>query len=202
MRRTKYVACAALVLAVFSAKAAGAASSPYPATLKMQRGLYESSTGHTLPWGTTLTAAQARQVTLKSSGPTFRWGVWRENAGLGQFPVRSVDGGAHWTAAGPQLATDWVGGGIYFVSKVISEGSSSVVMVSNAIIDVTTNGGHQWYQYLNAASDWTITAYSVSGGIGLRISPFPDEMLPKGSYAIYELDVARHQWRRTEQSLG
>jgi hypothetical protein len=116
--------------------------------------------------------------------------------------VRSVDGGAHWTAAGPQLATDWVGGGIYFVSKVISEGSSSVVMVSNAIIDVTTNGGHQWYQYLNAASDWTITAYSVSGGIGLRISPFPDEMLPKGSYAIYELDVARHQWRRTEQSLG
>jgi hypothetical protein len=181
----------------------GAASSPYPATLTMQRGLTESATGRALPWGTTLTAAQARRVTLRSSGPTYRWGEWQEHAGPGQFPVRSVDGGARWTAAGPQLASDCAGGGQYFVSKVISESSSSVVMVSNSIIDVTTDGGHQWYQYLNAYGNWSIAAHAVSGGgIGLRVSPASYATLPKASYALYVLDVAHHKWRRTGQSLG
>jgi len=202
MRRVHYVACATLVLAVFSATLAGAASSPYPATLTMQRGLTESAAGHALPWGTSLTAAQARRVTLRSSGPTYRWGVWKEYAGPGQFPVRSIDGGAHWTAAGPQLATDWAGGAIYFVTRVISESSSAVVMVSNAVIDVTTDGGHQWYQYLNGADNWSIAARAVSGGgIGLRVSPASYATLPKASYALYVLDVAHHQWRRTGQSL-
>jgi hypothetical protein len=85
---------------------------------------------------------------------------------------------------------------------VISEGSSAVVMVSNAVIDVTTDGGHQWYQYLNAYDNWSITAHAVSGGgIGLRIGPASYSSLPKASYAIYVLDVARHRWRRTGQSL-
>ncbi len=203
MRRVDYVACATLVLAVFSATLAGAASSPYPATLTMQRGLTESAAGHALPWGTSLTASQARWVTLRSSGPTYRWGVWKENGGPGRFPVRSIDGGARWTAAGPQLATDWAGGGIFYVSRVISESSSAVVMVSNAVIDVTTDGGHQWYQYVNGADNWSITAHAVSfGGIGLRIGPASYSTLPKASYALYVLDVARHQWRRMGQSLG
>jgi hypothetical protein len=197
------MALAITVSASQGIEVAGATSSPYPATLTMQRGLTESATAHTLPWGTTLTAAQARRVTLRSSGTTYRWGVWKEYAGPGQFPVRSVDGGAHWTAAGPQLATDWAGGGIYFVSNVISESSSSVMMVSNAVIDVTTDGGHQWYQYLNGADNWLIAAHAVSGGgIGLRVSPASYATLPKTSYALYVLDVAHHQWRRTVQSLG
>jgi hypothetical protein len=184
-------------------KRSGAASSPYPATLTMQRGLTESATGHALPWETTLSAAQARRVTLSSSGPTYRWGVWKEYAGPDQFPVRSVDGGARWTAAGPQLATDWAGGSLYLVSKVISESSSSVVMVSNSVIDVTTDGGHQWYQYLNAADNWSIAAHAVSGGgIGLRVGPTSYATLPNASYALYVLDVAHHKWRRTGQSLG
>jgi len=203
MRRASFTFFGTLALAVSIVNVAGAASSPYPATLTMQRGLTESATNHPLPWGTTLTAAQARRVTLRSSGPTYRWGVWKENAGPGQFPVRSIDGGARWTAAGPQLATDWVGGGIYFVTKVISESSSAVVMVSNAVIDVTTDSGRQWYQYLNAADNWSITAHAVSfGGIGLRVSPASYATLPKASYALYVLDVAHHQWRRTGQSLG
>jgi hypothetical protein len=202
MQRMSFTFLGTLALAVSIVNVAGAASSPYPATLTMQRGLTESAAGHALPWGTTLSAAQARRVTLESSGPTYRWGVWKENAGPGQFPVRSVDGGTRWTAAGPQLATDWAGGSLYFVSKVISESSSSVVMVSNSVIDVTTDGGHQWYQYLNAADNWSIAAHAVSGGgIGLRVSPASYATLPKTSYALYVLDIARHLWRRTGQLL-
>jgi hypothetical protein len=202
MRRGRSVAGAALVLAVFSVTVAGAASSPYPVTLTMQRGLTESAAGHALPWGTKLTAAQARWVTLRSSGLIYRWGVWKENGGPGTFPVRSTDAGAHWMAAGPQLATDWAGGSLYYVSKVISESSSAVVMVSNSIIDVTTDSGHQWYQYINTADNWSITAHTVSGGgTGLRIGPASYSTLPKASYAIYVLDVAHHQWHRTGQSL-
>jgi hypothetical protein len=202
LRRVHGAAGAALALSVFVATVASAASSPYPATLKMQRGLSQSATGQALPWGTALTAVQARRVTLKSSGSTYRWGVWKEHAGPGQFPVRSVDGGVHWTAAGPQLATDWAGGSLYFVSKVIPESSSSVVMVSNSIIDVTTDGGHQWYQYLNTADNSSITGHAVGGGgIGLRIGPASYALLPKASYAFYVLDVAHHLWRRISQSL-
>ncbi len=201
-RRTDCVACAILALAVFSSTAASATSSPYPATLSMRRGLSQSSTNPALPWGTTLTSLQAKQVTLKSSGPTFRWGVWKKDGGPDTFPVRSTDSGAHWTEAGPQLATDWAGGSLFYVSKVIPESSTSVVMVSNAIIDVTTDSGHQWYQYLNTADDWSITGHEVSGrGIGLRIGPASYALLPKASYAFYVLDVARHQWHRTAQLL-
>jgi hypothetical protein len=202
MRRINYAVIGALVLAVSLMNVAGATSSPYPATLKMQHGLYESNTARALPWETILTAAESQWVTLKSSGAIDQWGVWKEHGEAGQFPVRSTDGGAHWMAAGPQLASDWVGGGIYYVTKVISEGKSSVVMVSNAVIDVTTDGGRQWYQYLNTASDWIISAQVVKGGIGLHVRPFPDGNLPKGSYAIYVLDVTHHKWLRTRQSEG
>jgi hypothetical protein len=105
-------------------------------------------------------------------------------------------------AAGPQLATDWAGGGIYYVNKVISDGTSSVVMVSNAVIDVTTDGGRRWFQYLNPASDWIISFQAVSVSIGLRIRPFPDGDLPKGSYATYILNDSRHEWVRTSESVG
>ncbi len=95
-----------------------------------------------------------------------------------------------------------MGGGIYFVNRVIAESSWAVVMVSNAVIDVTTDSGHQWYQCLNAYDNWSITTHAVKGGgIGLRIGPASYSSLPKASYAIYVLDVAHHQWRRTGQSL-
>lgn len=152
MRSVRSVLGAALVFTVYSLTAVGAASSPYPAKLMMQRGLTESAMGRALPWGTKLSAAQSHWVTLSSPpyrGSTFRWGVWRKGGGPSQFPVRSSDGGAIWMAAGPQIASDWAGGGIYFVDRVIWESPTSVVMVSNAVIDVTTDGGHHWYQYLN-----------------------------------------------------
>jgi len=176
---------------------------PYPATLKMQRGLYDGG-GHipALPWGRVIPASQLRWINIKSSGAIDEWGVWRPNGDGGLYPVRSTDGGVHWTAAGPLLATDWAGGGIYYVGKVISDGPTSVVMVSNAVIDVTTDGGRQWYQYLNPASDWIIGGQPVSVSIGIRIRPFPDGNLPKGSYATYVLNDARHEWVRTSQSIG
>jgi hypothetical protein len=190
-----------LVFVALSVTATGAASSFYPATLTMQRGLTESHGVSALPWGATLSAAQARWVTVESSGRTDRWGVWKGDGGPAQFPVRSTDGGARWTAAGPQLASDWVGGGIYMVNKVIAEGSSAVVMASNFVIDVSTDSGHQWYQYVNPGTPWTMAAYAVhGGGIGLRISPVSYATLAKASYAVYVLNVAHHQWHRTMQS--
>jgi hypothetical protein len=181
---------------------AGAKAS-FPATLKMRRGLYDGGgDNRALPWGTVLPAAQSRWVSLKSSGPAGEWGVWRPNGELGMFPVRSIDGGAQWTSAGPQLATDWAGGGIYFVNHVIAEGPSSAVMVSNAVIDVATDGGRQWYQYLNTASDWIIGSQAVSLSIGLRIHMFPDGQFAKRGYATYVLNATRHEWVRTGESFG
>jgi hypothetical protein len=185
------------------AKSVAGTKASFPATLKMRRGLYDGGSDNpALPWGTAVPAAQSRWIKVKSSGPIDEWGVWRPNGDGGLFPVRSNDGGAHWAAAGPQLATDWVGGGIYYVNKVIAEGPSSVVMVSNAVIDVTTDGGRHWFQYLNPASDWIISAQSVSVSIGLRIHMFPNGQFTKRGYATYVLNATRHEWVRTGLSLG
>ncbi len=177
---------------------------PYPAKMTMQHGLTFSSVGRSLPWGTTLTSAQARWVKLTSSGGPYWWGVWDPNGDPSTYPVRSTDDGAEWTAAGPQLATDWAGGGLFYVSKVFAEGPSDVVMVSNSIIDVTTDSGHQWYQYLSPDDDWTIAADAIGGGvIGIRVSPASyATSLPTASYAIYALDVTDHRWHRIGQSLS
>jgi hypothetical protein len=191
-----------LMLAVVCVSVAAASSSPYPSKLKMQAGLLFSKTAHDPPpWGAALTAAQVRWVTIKSAGPRYRWGVWEQDGGPPTFPVRSLNGGVTWRVAGPQLATDWAGGSLYYVYKVFPEGSSAVVMVSDSVVDVTTNNGRQWYQYMNPASDWTITAHAVSTGIGLRVGPTADKNLPKGSYANYVLNVAHHQWIRASESL-
>jgi uncharacterized membrane protein YfcA len=90
---------------------------------------------------------------------------------------------------------------VCMVTKVIPEGSSGVVMVSDGAIDVSTDSGRQWYQYVNWAGGWVMAAYAVPGsGIGLRISAASYARLPKASYAIYVLNVARHQWHRTLES--
>ena len=120
---------ATLAIAAFAADGiavSAAAASPYPAILVMHHGLSQSGDSGGSPWGTKLTAAQAREVKVKSVGPTFRWGVWYKYP-ASQFPVRSSDSGAHWTAAGPQLASDWAGGSLFYVTKVISESPTSVV---------------------------------------------------------------------------
>ncbi len=203
MRKVRHFFEVVLVIGVLSASPAAASPSPFPATLTMQRGLTESAAGHALTWGTELTVAQARWVTLKSSvrSPS-QWGVWKPRGGPGQFPVRSGDYGHHWTAAGPQLATDWAGGSLFYVTRVIWESPSAVVMVSNSIIDVTTDGGHQWYQYLNSADNWSITGHLVLGaGIAIRVGPASYSTLPKASYALYVYVAAHHHWHRIAQSL-
>jgi hypothetical protein len=193
----------ALALAAGAPTFAGGAPSRYPATMAMRRGLAFSATGEALAWGTTLTAAQARWVTPRSPTAADEWGVWRAGGGPATFPVRSTDRGATWRAAGPQLASDWAGGSLYEVTTVLAEGPAAAVMVSHSVIDVTTDGGRQWYQYLHAPDDWTIARHAVrGGGVGLRISPASYSALAKSSYALYVLDVARHVWRRTFQSLG
>ncbi len=173
--------------------------------MKMQDGLTFSSTGASgqLPWGAVLSAGQARWVTITSSGPTYRWGVWRQDGGAPLFPVRSTNGGTTWTAAGPQLATDWAGGALYYVSKVLAISPTSVAMVSNSVLDVTTDSGHHWYQYLNALDNWNFAVSRLKDGrIGLRVSPASYARLPKSSYALYVLNVAQHRWIRTSESLS
>jgi hypothetical protein len=201
----KYLApfCLGLTLAVASVPVAAASSSPYPSKLAMQAGLLFSESAHPAPrWGTLLTAAQARWVTIKSSGTSYRWGVWKLDGLVATFPVRSVDGGVTWRVAGPQLATDWAGGSLYDVGKVFPESPNTVVMVSNSVIDVTTDGGRHWYQDMNAADNWSINRHSNDAGISIRIGATKySSNLPKDSYAVYDLNVASHQWIRVSESL-
>lgn len=186
---------AAVVLATSLAGAGTPVS--YPATLPLSRGLAQSAIGHARAWGTPLSAAQARWVRESSPRRAFRWGVWQEGGRPSTYPVRSTDGGIRWTAAGPQLATDWAGGSLYYVQKVYAISPQSVVMVSNAVIDVTTDGGRQWFQYLNPADDWSMVAYRArGGGIDLRVSPARFSRAGKPSAALYVLNVAHHRWRR------
>jgi hypothetical protein len=91
---------------------------------------------------------------------------------------------------------------VYSVSKVFSEGPNAIVMVSNSVIDVSTGGGRQWYQYLNSADIWDIASYPADGLVELPISGASYSQLPKGSYALYVLSVARHQWHRVHQSIA
>lgn len=202
MARLPLLLSCAVVLVTSFAPEVGASSSPYPATLKIQHGLAMSNAVRALPFGTKLTASEARWIKFRSAGYGVEWGVWKQAGGPPQFPVRSVDGGAHWTVAGPLLATDWVGGGIFYITRVIPEGPSAVAMVSGAVIDVTVDAGRLWYQYVNGADNWSFTSHPVSSHIGLRVGPASYSLLPKASYAIYVLDVVHLQWRRIAQSLS
>lgn len=90
--------------------AANAVTLPYPRTLTMQKGLLFSNAVSNIPkWGTELTAAEARWVTIQSKADDDRWGVWKIGGESETVAVRSADGGATWRVAGPMLATDWVG---------------------------------------------------------------------------------------------
>jgi hypothetical protein len=201
-RRVVPTVVAALVVA-FPVSLAGAVAAPYPSTLTMQHGLLFSNAVSNIPkWGTELTAAEARWVTIKSASDVDRWGVWKMGGESETVAVRSVNGGVTWKVAGPMLATDWAGGGLYYVSKVFGEGLKNVVMVSNSVIDVSTDGGRQWYQYVNTADNWNIKSYSTSAGMELRVGGASYAQLPKDSYALYLFNVAHHQWHRIRLSMS
>lgn len=196
--------CGALTVVGVQRTMAGAstdATSPFPAVLVMRYGLAESSSGRSAPWGSPMARSQVKLVGVNPWDHRVEWGVWQQSGAPALFPVRSRDGGRHWAAAGPMLATDWAGGAVYYVDRVITESSSAVVMVSNAVIDLTTDSGHRWYQYVNGADNWSITRSTVTGGIGIRVSPASYAQLPKGAFAIYRLDLARHRWLRVGESL-
>lgn len=193
----------AVAAASWAASGATAAASPFPAVLVMSSGLTMSNTVKAPPWGTVLSARQSRWISIKSRSGTIRWGVWHEDQGPAIFPVRTTDAGARWEVVGPLLATDWAGGSLYYVTAALAEGASSVVMVSPSIIDVTTDAGHRWFQYLNVASDWAIVSYPMSGGrTAIRVSGAANATFAKTWYAVYVLDVARHRWRRVVESLS
>jgi hypothetical protein len=202
LARTTMTAVVVILVASLPSSAASATPSPYRATLTMQHGLLFSNSVNDVPKrGVQLTAAQSQWVTIKSAAGLVQWGVWRPEGNPETIAVRSVNGGATWVVAGPMLATDWVGGSLYYVSKVFSEGPGAVVMVSNSVIDVSTDGGRQWYQYLNSADNWDIALYPTNGATELRISGASYSQLPKGSYALYVLNVAHHLWHRLRQTV-
>lgn len=180
-----------------------AVTSPYPLTLQMTPGLLFATATRAPAWGTSLGAAQNRWVKVVSTGPTWRWGVWRPNGVAPLYPVRRASATSPWTAAGPALASDWVGGGIYYVTRVIGESRSSALFVSNAVIDLTTDAGHHWFQYVNPEDIWSMTRYNLSGRPGLRVGP--DQWAtrpPRRSYALYVLQAEEHRWHRVSQFLG
>jgi hypothetical protein len=177
--------------------------SPYPAVLSMTPGLLFSKDDTFVRRGSVLTASESRSVTASSPATRVRWGVWRDVTT--QYPVRSLDAGSTWVVSGPGLASDWAGGSLYYVSRVITESATAVVMVSNSIIDVSTDDGLRWYQYLNASDNWNMSEHnSAEGVIGLRVGPdqWALNAFPKGSYALYRLDVAQHRWRRVSQHVA
>jgi hypothetical protein len=143
-------------------------------------------------------------VKFATGGHGDLWGVWDQGGYPNIYPVRSDDGGATWTEAGPQLATDWAGGGLYYVDHVIPVSPNAVVMVSNSIIDVTLDGGRHWFQSLNAADNWQMRACTAGENtICLRVGPASYARgLPKGSYALYVLETAHLRWLRFAQSLA
>ncbi len=185
-----------------SALAAASTStvSPFPRLLVMQRGLSQSSLVRARPWGSPMATSQVTVVGVTPSQPRVEWGVWRRHDGPTLFPVRSLDGGHHWSAAGPMLATDWAGGSLFYVTRVLAQSASAVVMVSNAVIDVTTDAGHVWYQYVNELDNWSMTRATLAGGIGLRVGPTSYAQLPPHAFAIYRLEVAHHRWLRVRHS--
>lgn len=177
--------------------------SPFPRVLRMQKGLQFSNGGHHYPFGTAIPSNQDKWVQHRSGPASDMWGVWEANGSPSVYPAESTDGGADWSVVGPQLATDWAGGSIFYIDKVFVDGDGVVVMVSNAVIDLTTDGGRQWYQYLNGAADWTMASCSAGGVTCLQVRAAGWVVsLPRGSHAVYDLDPAIHEWRRVEQSLS
>ncbi|MDE3007926.1 MAG: hypothetical protein KGI14_02695 [Acidobacteriota bacterium] len=172
------------------------AANSWPATLVMQRGLSQSRYFHPPAWGTVLSPRQANDVALRESSRGAWWGVWRQGGGPPELAVRSVDEGQHWVVASPVLASDWVGGGIYYVNAVYPENASTVVIVSNAVIDLTTDGGRRWYQYVNTADDWTMRVRFRGGALELLVRPAPYATALANTRATYHLSVRDHRWRR------
>lgn len=190
--------------AVMALGAAHVSLPPFPVAIFMQHGLTTIKAVKPPAWGTAIAASDVKWITHRSLPSTVEWAVWAKDGGPETFPIVSTDHGHTWTVAGPMLATNRSGGAIFGVTRVFSEGPTSVVMVSNAVIDVTTDSGHHWFQFLNPRDDWSMTRATVpagTSGIGLRIAPAPNSKLPKSDYAVYRLVVSQHRWLRISESV-
>ncbi len=200
------VAALATALSVGPQASASAASSPYPLTLQATAGLLFSKQDTFIARSTALDAVQDRDVALVSSAGTTRWGVLNPPCGATQYPVRSLDAGHSWSVEGPALATDWAGGSLYCATATIAVSASEVIYVSDSVIDVSTDVGRHWYQYVWAADDWSMTRHVFTDGtIGLRVGPdrwAAGSSMPVHSYALYRYQVAAHRWRRVAESLS
>ena len=189
-------------VAVISLASAKSPYPPFPAQLTMSRGVTFPIKVAALPWGTPIATTQNLWVTLKARAPGVEWGVWDKSGGSSQFPVRSTDGGIHWRAAGPLLSTHWSGGDRFRVVGVFTHGAASVVMVSAASVDVSTDGGHQWYEARVPNDIWSMTSVTFAAGTyGLRVEPLWAAPFSSSPFAVYLLDSTHHQWIRVQQSL-
>ena len=180
--------------------------SPFPSTLQASAGLLFAKDDTFISRDTVLNARQAREVALTSSTGTTRWGVLNPRCGATQYPVRSLDAGRTWSVQGPALATDWAGGSLYCATATVAVSASEVIYVSDSVIDVTTDAGLHWFQYVWAADDWSMSRHDFAGGVvGLRVGPdrwAAGSSMPVHSYALYEYLVGQHRWHRVGQYLG
>lgn len=138
-----------------------------------------------------------------------RWSVWCDVTA--QFPVESTDGGRRWVVAGPLLANDWVGGSMYYVSRVSAYAARVVAMAGNGVVDTTFDGGRTWYQFATSASMaglWTMVMVPSKGAARERSpelvmhvadrNPLPTQ---RAGSAVYVTSNEGRTWTRLRQTL-
>lgn len=140
--------------------------SPFPRTFRaFAWNIHSAPVGPWLAFGTAApTDVSGDRICGNVATPTsgVAWTLWCR--GPGEYPALSEDGGATWTTAGPLLASDWAGGSMYEVSRVTACSPSVVALAGEFDVDVTTDGGHQWYLFPNGPSeDWTMTVIGCNG---------------------------------------
>jgi Neuraminidase (sialidase) len=130
---------------------------------------------------------------------------------MAQFPVTSTDHGHQWTVAGPLLANDWVGGSLYYVTRVTACSPTVVAMVGIAVVDVTVDGGHAWTQFVTEGSltgEWDISV----AGCARRAQGHPADVVlhvviatagpQQGDSATYATDDGGDTWLRQSEHVG
>jgi hypothetical protein len=135
------------------------------------------------------------------------WTVWCTNSS--QYPVISVDGGHHWTVAGPDLSSDWAGGSLFSANSVTACSANEAAM-TGFMVDLTVDGGHTWFQFFPSAAGAgadSVTVLGCAGGSGTGAYQLMirETLIPNsghgGSSATYVTRNSGRTWIRTSEHV-
>jgi hypothetical protein len=149
-----------------------------------------------------------RRICENVSQEIDQWSVWCD--GAAQYPVVSVDRGSQWVIAGPVLANDWAGGGIYYTTHVTACDAHIVAITASGVTDTSFDGGRTWYQFGSAFSltgFWTMTVIGCAGstrgtgtGVELRVVSNVAGAPRESGWATY-VTTNGQTWRRVSQQV-